>query len=66
MAFGSFAGQSGLGDLPEVNLLFGADFSLRGNRSAIGLGGHGIDFPCSRMEIRDRLLGWKSEHAEKQ
>src|SRR6185437_17096452 len=49
MGFGSFAGQSGLRNLPEIDLLLGAERSLRGDSSTVGLGGDGIDLPLSRV-----------------
>ena len=55
MAFRSLACQPGLRDLPEVNLLFGTERSLRGNSPASRGRGDGIDFPHAGMEIKNRF-----------
>ena len=54
MASGGFAGQSGLRHLPEIDLLSGAESSLGGDGSTVGLGGDGIDLPVSGMEGLNR------------
>lgn len=61
-----FARQASLRHFPEVDLLIGAECRLGGDGSAIRLRGHGIDFPFSGMERRDRLLGLQSQSAEQQ
>lgn len=66
MTLGSFACQSGLRDLPEVDLLFGAERSLGGDGSAVGLGGDGIDLPGSGMEGWYRLNSLNRQNAERQ
>jgi hypothetical protein len=66
MGFGSFAGQPGLRNLPEIDLLLGAERSLRGNRSTVALGGDGIDLPLSGVEGEYRLDGVNRQYAERQ
>lgn len=50
MSFGGFAGQPGLRNLPEIDLLPGAERSLRGDGATVALGGNGIDLPGSGVE----------------
>ena len=66
MAPGSFAGQPGLRDLPEVNLFSGAERSLGGDGPTVALGGNGIDLPGSGLEGQYRLDGLTGQSAEEQ
>lgn len=66
MTLRSFACQSGLRDLPEVDLFFGAERSLGGDGSAVGLGGDGIDLPGSGMEGWCRLNSLNRQRTERQ
>lgn len=65
MAFRSLACQPGLRDLPEVNLLFGAERSLGGNGPAGWGRGNRIDFPHSGIEVRNRFRRMKNWPTDK-
>lgn len=70
IAFGEslrrFARQASLRDFPEIDLGVGAERGLGGDGSAAGRRGHRIDFPCSGIEMRRRLLGDRHRGAKSQ
>ncbi len=66
VSFRRLARQASLRDFPEVDLVVGAERGLGADGSAARRRGHGIDFPCTWIELTRRRLGDHHRRAQSQ